>query len=59
MKYTYQIQNLNTGETCLLTTFFRMEPDEILGWGKDDREPDGVARWKPLELVRVDEEEDE
>ena len=46
MKYFCRIENIRTSLHEFLVVFAPLEIGTIIGWGADELEPDGIAKWK-------------
>lgn len=43
--YVALIQNINSGRYDSLRIFSPLSPGDIIGWGADANDPEGIARW--------------
>lgn len=42
----YRITAIRTGEPEIIGSFSQLYPDEIIGWGSDGEDPEGIKRWR-------------
>lgn len=46
MKCLVILENIRTAEHAAICTFSELAPKTVIGWGADDRQPDGIAQWE-------------